>query len=153
MIENILKLVKSTVTSGMANNADIPQAKQKKAVETTTEALTDGLKQNFTLDNMGNLMSLFGGKSVSKSNPITKSLQGTVSSALVSKVGLSKSIADTVAATVVPMVVNAISGKVNDSKDESFSLESLIGAFTKSDKGGGNDTMGNILGGLGKLFS
>lgn len=150
MIENILKLVKSTVASSMADNANIPQAQQQKAVETTTTALTDGLKQNFTLDNMGNLMSLFGNKSASQSNPIVKSLQSTVSGALVSKVGLSKSIANTISTTVVPMVVNAISSKVNDPNDKSFDIESLVGAFAKS--GSGGSTAGSLLSGLGKLL-
>ncbi|MDL2243488.1 hypothetical protein LJB84_01435 [Bacteroidales bacterium OttesenSCG-928-J19] len=152
MIENILKLVKSTVAGSMANDANIPQAQQKDAIEATTTALSDGLKQNLTLDNMGNLMSLFGGdKNTAQSNPVTKNLQSTVSSALMSKIGLSKSIADTISSTVVPMVISTISGKVNDSKEESFNLESLIGAFTGSDSGS-SSTTGGLLSGLGKLL-
>lgn len=154
MLDNILGLIKNTVSSGILNNNIVPDNKKEQAVQTTTQAMATGLKQNLNPGNIGNLMSLFGkGNNAATSNPITSNLQNTVASSLVKEVGLSQTIATAIAATVVPMVMKAISGKVEDPNEKGFNLESLIHSFS----GSGNneqhtDTEGNILSSLGKLF-
>lgn len=151
MLENILGLVKNTVSGSIANNSQIPEDKKNDTIETTANAVTDGLKQNISLGNISNLMSLFNKGTSTQQNPITGSIQNTVTNALVQNVGLSKTIATTIAATVVPMVMKAISGKINDPNEKGFNLESLMHAF------GGNENKtqnleSEILGGIGKLF-
>ncbi|GEM_PF-1555431 len=151
MLENILSLVKNTVSGSIANNSQVPEEKKSEAIETTANAVTDGLKQNFSLDNMGNLMNLFKGGSSVQSNPVTSSIQSTVANALSQKVGLSSTIATAIAATVVPMVMKAIAGKVNDPNEKGFDLQNLMNAFGGTENK--TQSVGNeILGGLGKLF-
>lgn len=155
MLDNILGLVKNTVSSGILNNSIVPENKKEQTVETTTKAMATGLKQNLSLDNIGNMMSLFGkgNNTATNSNPITYNLQNTVASSLVKEVGLSQTIATAIAATVVPMVMKAISGKIEDPNEKGFNLESLIHSFSgqstnNQETGSGN----NILNTLGKLF-
>ncbi|NDV57899.1 hypothetical protein [Bacteroides sp. 519] len=148
MLDNILELVKGTVSGAITGNSQVPEAKRTQAIETTADAVTDGLKQNFSLSNIGDLMSLFGGSSSTQKNPITSSIENTVTNALVQKVGLSKAIAAGISSAVVPLVMNAISGKVNDPKEKGFSLEGLIESFS----GKGDNDGGGLLGKLGGLF-
>lgn len=149
MLDSILNLVKDTVAHTVNNNGSVPEDKKSQTVETTTHAVANGLKENFTLGNMSNLINLFKGQSSASSNPITNNIASTVTSELIQKVGLSQSVANMISTTVVPLVMNLISGKVNDPNEKGFNLESLIETFSG---GGGDNKGGGLLSSLGKLF-
>lgn len=145
MLDNILNLVKETVTQSIGKNKDIPEDKKAQAVNVTTQALASGLKENLNPGNLSHLTSLFkGGNSVEK-NPVTTNIIGTVSNSLIQKIGLSTPIAALIANSVVPAVMKVISGKVNDPKEKGINVESLIQSFTGKSGDG-------ILGKIGKLF-
>lgn len=146
MLETILNLVKENVTSAVAGSPDVASDKQAAVVNTMTQGVTDGLKQNFTLNNMPDLMGLFGKGSSVEGNPVTQNIIGTVATSLIQKVGLPQSVASLLSSKAVPLVMKAISGKVNDPNEKSINVESLIKAFS-----GGEDN-GGLLGKIGKLF-
>jgi len=155
MLDNILNLIKSTVSNEVAQNSNIPEEKKIQTVEATTQAVGEGLKQNLNLGNMGNLVNLFkGSSSVSQSNPIVNNITSSVVSQLVQKVGLSQGIANTIASAIVPTVMKVISGKVNDPNEKGFSVESLIETFSgKKNDSSSNGVEEGIMGTIGKLFS
>jgi len=149
MLDGILDLVKEQAL-GAVTRAGVPAEKKDAAVETTAASIVDGLKNNISLDNISSLAGLFGGSSsssaVTASNPIVSSIQNTVVSALSEKVGLNKTMATTIAATVVPALIGLLSKKSNDPND-SFDFGSLIQSFT------GGSSEGGLLGGiLGKFL-
>lgn len=146
MLEGILDLIKDQAMGAITNNANVPADKKEAAVETTTDAIVDGIKNNISLDNITSLLG-FGGDSDSSSNQMVSSIQTSVVSSLSEKVGLSKEVAGSIAATVVPALLQLLSKKSGDSND-SFSFESLLESFT----GGSSQNGGGILGSLGKLF-
>lgn len=148
MLDQILNLVKDQAANVITNNSQVPEEKKDAAVETTTHAIADGLKNQLSAGNISNIMSLFGSGSGS-SNALSGSLQNSVVTALAEKVGLNKTVATTIAATVVPALINLISKKHNDPND-SFDLGSVLSSFTGGDgkKGGGlMDMIGGLFGG------
>ncbi len=148
MLDNIIGLVKDQVISSVTGgNISIPADKKDQIVETTTNSLMDGLKSNLTLDNLSSLAGLFGGSGSIASNSITQSIQTSVVSSLCEKVGLSKEMSKTIAAVAIPAVMGMFQSKVNDPKDSSFSIDSLIKAFS-----GGSGKGGGLLGALTGLF-
>lgn len=72
-------------------------------------------------------------------------LQNSVVNALSEKLGLNKDIANSIASAVIPAIMSLFSQKANDPNDESFTIESLIGAL-------GGKSGGGLLGMLGGLF-
>ncbi|SBW05713.1 DUF937 domain-containing protein [uncultured Dysgonomonas sp.] len=143
MLDGIIDLVKDQALGAITNNAGVPADKKEAAVETTTSAVVNGLKDQLTPDNLSNILGMFSGGSTSSSN-LTSGLQSSVVSALSDKVGLSPAVANSIASTVIPAIMGLISKKHNDSND-SFSLESLVESVTGKQGGG-------ILGALGGLF-
>jgi uncharacterized protein YidB (DUF937 family) len=144
MLDEILDLVKEQAL-GAVTDAGVPADKRNAAVETTAASIVEGLKDTVSLDTIPSLIGLLGGGShaVAASNPVVSSIQNTVVSALSEKVGLNKTMATTIATTVVPALISLLSQKSND-PDDSFDFGSLIRSFTGGDSGGG--FLGGILG-------
>ena len=128
MLDNILNLVKEHVGDIISQNSDVPEEKKGQAVEATTHAIKSGL-----LDNISGLTGLFTGNGDSS---IINKVENVVSNTLTSKVGLSAVTASSIASSVVPTIINAISGKIQDPNDKGFNLESVIGALTGGKDGG-----------------
>lgn len=149
MLDNILGLVKEQAVNAIANNSGVPEEKKEAAVETTASAIMDGLKSHITPDNISVVTNLLGLTSNNAaSNKIVDSIQGTVISSLIQKVGLSQSTANMIATTVVPALMSLLSKKNADSND-SFDIGSLIKSVTGGDgkSGGLLDTLGGLFGG------
>lgn len=143
MLEGILDLVKEQVVPAIANNENIPADKRSAVVETTTATVVEGLKEYFTPDNISSITSLFSGEAGGSN--IVSGLQNSVVNALSEKLGLNKDIANSIASAVIPAIMSLFSQKANDPNDESFTIESLIGAL-------GGKSGGGLLGMLGGLF-
>nr|WP_297166261.1 DUF937 domain-containing protein [uncultured Dysgonomonas sp.] len=143
MLEGILDLVKEQVVPAIANNENIPADKRSAVVETTTTTVVEGLKEYFTPDNISSITSLFSGEAGGSN--IVSGLQNSVVNALSEKLGLNKDIANSIASAVIPAIMSLFSQKANDPNDESFTIESLIGAL-------GGKSGGGLLGMLGGLF-
>lgn len=143
MLEGILDLVKEQVVPAIANNENIPAEKRSAVVETTTTTVVEGLKEYFTPDNISSITSLFSGEAGGSN--IVSGLQNSVVNALSEKLGLNKDIANSIASAVIPAIMSLFSQKANDPNDESFTIESLIGAL-------GGKSGGGLLGMLGGLF-
>lgn len=146
MLDSIINLVQGEALSVITNNDNIPADKKEAAVEATTSGIIDGLQSQLSSSNISNMLDIFGGGGGGggSSSSLTSSIQSSVVSALTQKVGLSPSVANSIASVVIPAVVGLISNKHNDSND-SFNLESLVESFTKNEGGG-------ILGAIKGLF-
>lgn len=151
MLENILELVKGPVMEAVTGNNQIPADKKEAAVETTTSTIIDKLKDELIPDNLSDVVNMFSGNSKNSfgSNVMTQSIQTAVASALTGKVGLSSSLANTIAGAAVPVVMKLFSDKVNDDNEPGFNVESLIKAFTGNKD---SNTGGGLMGMLGGLF-
>ncbi|MEN9918559.1 MAG: hypothetical protein RL662_995 [Bacteroidota bacterium] len=151
MIEQLLELVKDQVVPAITGNASIPDDKKEAAVETTTSTIFDSLKDQLIPDNLTEVMNMFSGNSAAASfggNAMVQTVQTAVVSALTSKVGLDAGLANTIATTAVPMVMNMFTNKIKDDNEPGFNIQSLIETFTSAKGGAG----GGLLGMLGGLF-
>lgn len=155
MLNNIISAIKGPVMNLISNNQAVPEEKKSAAIETTTNALTDGLKQNMTPANLSKLAGLFSENKTSSAldaaNPMLQNIESNIVSELVQKVGLSSSVSSSLAKSIVPMVVSAISGKISDPNQKGFSMDSVITALG-SGSNEEDDKSGNIMSSIGKLF-
>ncbi len=118
----MLGLVKDQVAKSIGGINGIPAEKQSAVVETTASSLMSGLGKFATPAALG---SLLGGGSASA----TSGLSSSVVSALTSKVGLSPTVAQTIAGTVIPAVMSLLGKHVNDPAKPAFNPQSVAGAL------------------------
>lgn len=147
MLNNILELIKGTVGNEVAQSNLIPEEKKEETVKTTAQAIGKGLEEHFTIDKISDLTSLFSKESSETNHPVMSGISNTVISDLVQKVGLSKETASSFTSIVIPAVMKALSGKINDPNEQGFNLKSLISSIS------GSDSKGGILDSIKKFFS
>lgn len=150
MTSEILSSIKKSASDIIAKESGVAESKKATVIDTAVEALTQGISDNFSLDNIGNLTSLFTGGSKSKTtNPIVKSLQTMVSNALVKKAGLNATLANTLSSAIVIKVVSLLSKESN----KGLGVESLIDLVTSDDSKSGGGDIGNILSSAKSIFN
>lgn len=153
MLEDVMNIVRSTVADVVAGSAEIPEGKKEQAVTVATGALIYGLKNNFNVGNMSNLIDAFVGENSFQSTAISGNIQNSIIDLLIREVGLPQSVSATISTKVVSEVMSIFSGKINDPDEKEFDLQSLVRAFsgtTTTVAGNHEDT--NILSGLKNIF-
>lgn len=146
MLDSILNLIKTTVSKEITGDM-VPQDKQAQTVETTTQALADGLRQHLNGGNISHLLDLLKGEKTPADNPVVGNLQSNVVSSLMQKVGLSQNVAGRIATAVIPAVMKMFSGKAKEMEGQGVDVNSLIHSFSSTD---GSKT--NLLESVGKMF-
>lgn len=142
MIEALKGLVTDQIGQIISEQKEIPAAQKKKATDAATSSFLDVLTKQASGDNSSSLASLLGGGA---SGSLQKTIAGAVSSALTSKVNLSKSVADSVAGIIVSTVISYLN---KESKGGGLDLGSLLGSLAGGNSKGGGlmDMVGGLLG-------
>jgi hypothetical protein len=147
MLDKIMNLVKGQVTDSVGGMAGIPEDKTTAVVETTASSLISGLKEHAASGGIGSLLGIGGG---SGGGNMASGLISNVVSSLTSKVGLDPSTAQKIASKAVPAVTSLLKGKVADTKEPGFNLESLVGGLTGGKSSGGGGILNAVEGLFGK---
>lgn len=147
MANNLLGLVQQIAGDALVNNAAIPETKTKTAIESITDGIFSGLKTEATGGGLGQIIGMFssGGK---VSNSLVNNVQTSVISSLMDKVGITNSVAKTIAAQVVPAILSALSKGASDPKNKDFDAAGMLSSLTGS-KGSGIDFKSLLDKGIG----
>ena len=155
MLENIIDLVRQHAGDAIINNPAIPNEKNEEAVSDASNSIIAGLKGAVANGNIDGVVNLFkGGAHAAGSSPVAQNIQNGYAQDLVHKFGLDHGKASQIAGSLIPIVLQKFIHKTNDSNDNSFNLQNIIGSLTGGaglqdilgkSGGGGNDTGGGIM--------
>jgi hypothetical protein len=143
MLENLLNLVKEHAGDAVVNNPDVPNEYNDEVTAEATKTVASGFQNMMAGGGLENVLSLFGGGGQQQSggggllkNPIVNMMIGHFSSKLMAKFGLGSNQASGVANNLIPNVISGLINRTNDPNNNSFDINSIIGALT----GGGTAT-------------
>lgn len=134
MIENITAIVKQFAGESIINNPAIPNEHNNEAIADASNSIFDGLKNAVSGGNLGALTGLFSNADTAANSPVSQNIQSGFVENLMNKFGLDKGAAGSIAAGLIPAVMQKLVHKTNDSNDNSINMESVIGSLT----GGGS---------------
>lgn len=141
MLEQILSLVQENSQEAVVANPSVPNNMNGDVVSSLMSSLVGGFQQEAQGGNIGGLVSLFATQNPSvnslNSNPIVSGIAQQAIGTLMQKFGLNNSVASGIASAVIPSVIAAVIGKLND-PNSGFDLSSLAGALL----GGGDNNQG-----------
>lgn len=158
MLDQLIKLVEQNAGKAIVQNDAVPNQHNNAAIKDVATQIFDGLKGQVSQGNVQEVVSMFqGGQSSLTSNPMVTQLITKVAGSLASKFGVSQQQAQSIAASLIPVVMNKFVNKTNDSNDNDFDLQDIMKNFTGNnnfDVGSllGSDKAKDMLGGLGKMF-
>lgn len=142
MLNELIKLVEQNAGSAIIDNKAIPDQHNNAAIKLVAEQILSGLKTQASQGNVQQIASLFqSGKAAS--NPLVNQLVSSAATAVASKFGISPQAAQSIAASLLPTVMNQLVKKTNDPNDNSFDL----GGVMKSVTGNNSFDIGSMLGG------
>lgn len=160
MIDKLINLVKENGRDEIAANPAIPDERNEEAMMEVSDEINKGLEHEAREGNVGNLVSMFKGNTAGglTSNPVVKSIISNIAEKLGSRFNLSQEQSTSIAAGIVPKVLNQFINKTNDPNDKDFDLQDVLKKFTgKSDIGdlvgqftGGKPDIGETIGGFFK---
>ena len=141
MIENLIEGLKDQIGGQILDKTDV-QSNQLPDILSVIGDATKGEVKNSMLDGgLDTVMNLFSNKpNNSGANSLQSNITQGIVSGLIQKIGLNSSTAATIAGVAVPLLMNLITKKNNETpEDDPAPLNALFG---------GNDSMGNLGGNL-----
>jgi len=143
MLDDIINLVKQHAGDAIINNPAIPNEHNEAVTAEAGSSIVDGLKGLISQGRSQEVLDLFSHPGTDfQSNPAVQNISGGFIQNLVGKFGLDPAVAGGVAGNLIPQVLQNLVHKTNDTTDNSFSLESILGNLTN-----GQGIQG-LLGGL-----
>ncbi|MEJ1241509.1 DUF937 domain-containing protein [Chryseolinea sp. T2] len=157
MIDQLVKLVQQNAGDAIVNNNAVPNQFNNAAIQSVAQQIFSGLQSGAAQGNVQQVTSLFNGASVSSlaSNPMVTQMISKVAGDFAAKFGVSPQTAQTIAAGLIPQVMNQFVNKTNDPNDSDFDLQDMLRGFTGNSgmnlgdvagQGGIGSVLGKILG-------
>lgn len=149
MIDQLKKLVENYAGDAIIRNSEVPDEKNEAAIEAVASGISDSLQKEVSQGNFEGLLSMFqqGGTSNLAGNPAVSGIANNVVANLSSKLGISPQIAQTIASSLIPMVMNSFVNKTNDPNDKDFDLQDMLKNFSGNDSLDIGDILGKFSGG------
>jgi len=167
MLDQLIKLVEQNAGEAIVKNQAIPNQFNNAAIKDVAEQILGGLQGQVSQGNMQQVASMFtsGNAGALANNPMVTQIVSNIAASLGSKFGVSPQIAQSIAAGLIPQVMNQFVKKTNDPKDNDFDLQDMMRGFSGNSNLNVNDILGQVMGGssgkkgmgdvgdvLGKLF-
>lgn len=161
MIDQLIKLVQQNASDEIVNNQAIPNEYNDEAMKDIGNEIYNGFQNEAKQGNVQEIATLFQKEDTAaglSSNSAITSIISNVAAKLGSKFGVSPQIANSIAAGLVPKIVNQFIHKAKDPNDQDFDLQEIVKSFTgNSNIGelagqftGGNKNIGDAIGGFFK---
>lgn len=148
MLDQLVKLVEQHAGDSIVKNSAIPNQFNNDAIQDVAQQIVSGLKGQASQGNLQQVASLFQNGNVSSltSNPMVSQIVSSIAGNFASKFGVSPQVAQTIAAGLVPQVMNQFINKTNDPGDNDFDLGSMLKGFTGNSELNVGDILGKVTG-------
>lgn len=146
MLDQLINLVKEHAGEAIINNPAIPNERNDEAVQTASEGIFEGLKNQISNGGLESITGLFQGNGDAK-NAVMSAASSNVAQQLMQKFGIDQNQAGGIVQSLIPTVMEKFVNKTNDPNDSSFNASDILQSLTSGSSG-----LGNIGGMIGNLF-
>lgn len=143
MIKDLITSVLGSEGSSLMQGFDLPADTQEKALDLAKDSVLDGISDTVSSGNIGAITQAFSGGS---SSSLIQSIIAQYGSSLISKLGISDSLANTISTTIIPMIFSFINKDDSAPTDNDAGVTDLLGDLIGGSSSGGD--IGGALGGM-----
>lgn len=145
MLEQFLKTIKGDLGKKLLGASNMDSGSINNVTDIVTDTFKDGITEKFNNGQISDIIGLLG-KGGSKS-PFAGGLVNNVVKNLISKLGLSPDLSNTIASVAIPFIIDKFSGFATEKgKDNEDGISDLMGDLISG------SIKDKLLGGLGKKF-
>lgn len=131
MLDNLLNLVRENAQDAIVNNTDVPNEHNEDAIQAASSSIFDVLKQQASSGNLGGLADMFKGGGAG-GGAITQQVASVFTDKL-KGFGIDAGIAQNLAASFIPGIIDKFTKKTADPNDSSFDLGNIVNSISGSD--------------------
>lgn len=158
MLDQLINLVKENAQDAIVNNQAVPNQYNDAAIGEAGNVIKDVLGAAVQNGNLQDVMGIFGNSSNLENNPLVSNIITQLTQNLATKFGINAATAQSIAASVIPMVLSQFAQKTNDTAKNGFDINDIMGSLSggkaqgidfgqvlsqlNSGKGGGADLAG-----------
>lgn len=158
MLDQLINLVKENAQDSIVNNQAVPNQYNDAAIGEAGNVIKDVLGAAVQNGNLQDVMGIFGNSSSLENNPLVSNIITQLTQNLATKFGINAATAQSIAASVIPMVLSQFAQKTNDTAKNGFDINDIMGSLSggkaqgidfgqvlsqlNSGKGGGADLAG-----------
>lgn len=152
MLDQLIKLVQQNASDAIVKNQAIPNQFNDAAIQDVAQQIFSGLKGQVGQGNLQQVVSMFQGGNTSAiaNNPVVAQIISKIAGNFASKFGVSPQVAQTIAAGLIPQVMNQFVNKTNNPNDNDFDLQDMMRGFSGNNNLNIGDILGQVTGGSSK---
>lgn len=151
MFDQILKMATSQLSEKLREDGNIPDQEMdvEQVATVSGESILGTVSDELSSGNLGAIQEMLSGSNTTASNPLVATISSSLVSALVSRAGLSASLAQTVSSVAVPFVMNMFNKNVSNAQESGMDIGGLLTGVLGQAGGGGalGGILGSVLGG------
>lgn len=132
MLDTLMNLVRQHAGQAVTNNPAIPNGQNDNAIQAISSGILGGLQQQAQGGGLGSLLGMVMGQGGAanpgsiQQSPVTQGVQQNVQQSLIERLGISPQVAMSIAAAVVPMILNKLMHKAQDPADNSINQNDIL---------------------------
>ena len=139
MLKNLISNALGGEGKELLQGIDLSPDKQEQALDIAKESVMDGINQSVKSGAIGDITSAF---SSGGSGSLVQSITSNYGASLISKMGLSESMSNTISTAIIPMVFKFINNKEDVPTDSDDGIKNLLGDLAGKDLQG---TLGGLI--------
>ena len=145
MFEQLMQMAQSHLGGNMGSHPELRQAgvDPQQVAGVASESILQSLNQQVQAGDYSSVQEMLSGMDTSPDSPAVNGLMPNVTSQLSNRLGLSPGAAQAIAAIAIPLIMNMLNNRVNQSRQGGTDIGGLLGGLL-----GGGNTGGGGLGGL-----
>lgn len=166
MFEQLSQILQQQGQQSVVENPDVPNEHNGAVLQEANNSIFDGLKNLLAKSNPQDAANMLqNGDFQDAANPAVSQISGSFVENISRKFGISPERAQSIAATLIPMVLSKLTGKAKDPNETGFNIQDMLGNLqggnlqqTASNVGAklglDKDGDGDVdMGDLGRVFS
>lgn len=150
MFDQLMQIVQQASQADVVDNNNVPNQHNQAVMNEAGASIMGSLQNMLASGQKDQVASLLKGDNLNN-NPAMGIISGNFIDSITEKFGIDKGVASSIAASILPQIINSFLNKAKDPNDSSFDMSNIINAL--GNKGASsNDGIGGMISSVGSQF-
>lgn len=150
MLDQLLEIVQQNAQADVVENSNVPDEKNELVINEASSTIMNSLQQLIAQGKTDQVAAL--ANDGQESNEAIGFISCNFIENISQKFGIDKNVASSIAASILPKIIESFFSKAKDPNDSSFNIQDIIGSLTSGNNGLSQGNMQDTISSLGAKF-